>query len=260
MKIIPDNEIEKAALNNTKSIDRIDGFKAGVEFAESKFEELAVEFAKYLFSREITRNSSKEDEMVYTPPEFNLMKGDLIKNGKELFNNFLKERMAKYKLKKWYPSLPKDWEIGIEVEKCTIDKRYYVSNQWYKPLISQTEVENNPEFWEKVEDKPILITEDGKEINEGDNYWVWDYGCLKGTSSEVHAVFNASCTHTGDGINRKYFSTKEAAEKYIDENKPLYSKKDMLNFAEFHCNLQFYSHHRWGIEKDFDVWKLKKGN
>jgi hypothetical protein len=242
MKIIPDNEIEKAALNNTKSIDRIDGFKAGVEFAESKFEELAVEFAKYLFSRKITRNSSKEDEMVYTPPEFNLMKGDLIKNGKELFNNFLKERMAKYKLKKWYPSLPKDWEIGIEVEKCTIDKRYYVSNQWYKPLISQTEVENNPEFWEKVKDKPILITEDGKEINEGDQYF-------------IGAIYIP-----GKEIIPKYFSTKALRDKYIEENKPMYSKKDMLNFAEFHCNLQFYSHHRWGIEKDFDVWKLKKGN
>jgi hypothetical protein len=95
MKIIPENEVEKAALNDTKSIDRIDGFKAGVTFAESKFKETAIEFAKYLFSREITRNSSKEDEMVYTPPEFNLMKGDLIKNGKELFNQFIKEKDGK---------------------------------------------------------------------------------------------------------------------------------------------------------------------
>jgi len=95
MKIIPENEVEKAALNDTKSIDRIDGFKAGVTFAESRFEELAIEFAKYLFSSEIRRNTSKENEMVYTPPEFNLMKAELIKNGKELFNNFLKERNGK---------------------------------------------------------------------------------------------------------------------------------------------------------------------
>ena len=39
MKIIPENEVDEAALNDTKSIDRIDGFKAGVEFTESKFQE-----------------------------------------------------------------------------------------------------------------------------------------------------------------------------------------------------------------------------
>lgn len=103
MKIIPESEIDEAAESFaiTKSSSRylIDthkrDFKAGVTFTESKFEELAIEFAKYLFSREITRNPSKEDEMVYTPPEFNLMRGNLIKNGKELFNNFLKERNDK---------------------------------------------------------------------------------------------------------------------------------------------------------------------
>lgn len=235
--------------------------------------------------------------------------------------------MTRYKLKQWYPSLPKDWEIGIEVEKCTIDKRYYVSNQWYKPLISQTEVENNPEFWEKLEEKdyeiiketyntligkweiisvkrlsdgeifsvgdkikdgvitsiilqpnniiwlmhdgrannlkledavkvkePLLITEDGKDIFEGDTVYV----------TNIQANFLSNHSVTKDSIFKnsafKYFAKKENMDRYIEENKPMYSKKDMLNFAEFHCNLQFYSHHRWGIEKDFDVWKLKKGN
>jgi len=103
MKIIPENEVNEAAENHLpeimddcwEEVIRINSFKAGVTFTESKFEEIAIEFAKYLFSSEITRNPSKEDEMVYTPPEFNLMKGNLIKNGKELFNNFLKERNKK---------------------------------------------------------------------------------------------------------------------------------------------------------------------
>lgn len=117
MKLISQNEIDEAALNDTKSIDRIDGFKAGVEFAESKFqeafkdiiienqglklykdnearrfEELAIEFAKYLFSTEIIKHTSMENSVKYIPSEFNLMKGNLIKNGEELFKLFLKER------------------------------------------------------------------------------------------------------------------------------------------------------------------------
>lgn len=59
MKLIPQSEIEKAALNNSiqhyimaysdelHEYSKID-FEAGVEFAESKFEELAIEFAHYL--------------------------------------------------------------------------------------------------------------------------------------------------------------------------------------------------------------------
>ena len=217
----------------------------------------------------------------------------------------------KYKLKKWYPSLPKDWEVGMEVEKCTTDKRYYVSNQWYKPLIFQTEIENNPEFWEKVIEKdweildqgyngligkweikavrrkcdgeifsvgdkldlraggirkitgislddsgvsefskrsipwlecgkdygtcldwavhykePILITEDGVEIFEGDNYW-----CVN--TAEHLWSFWQQTARSRTQLNRgvKAFSTKELGERYIEENKPIFSKKDMLSFG-----------------------------
>jgi hypothetical protein len=66
MKLIPQNEVDEAALNDTKSIDRIDGFKAGVEFAESKLEELAIEFAEYVL----------KDKLMFS---------------KELFEQFLKE-------------------------------------------------------------------------------------------------------------------------------------------------------------------------
>ena len=117
MKIISENEVDEAALNDTKSIDRIDGFKAGANWCKKyyeelakdlivenqglklykdnearRFEELAVEFAKYLFSTEITKHTSMENSVKYIPSEFNLMKGNLIKNGEELFKLFLKER------------------------------------------------------------------------------------------------------------------------------------------------------------------------
>ena len=136
MKIIPENEVNEAAekhcktdvfltqVTKNKTWDKTDwgmgnykGFKAGVTFAESifqeafkdiiienqglklykdneakRFEELAIEFAKYLFSTEISKHTSMENSVKYTPPEFSLMKDNLIKNGKELFNQFLKER------------------------------------------------------------------------------------------------------------------------------------------------------------------------
>lgn len=134
MKLIPENEVDEAAFNFTESLNfshksmetktmanRLDkSFKAGVTFTESKvheyikdliienqglklykdnearrFEELAIEFAKYLFSTEISKHTSMENSVKYIPSEFNLMKGNLIKNGKEMFNQFLKERNGK---------------------------------------------------------------------------------------------------------------------------------------------------------------------
>lgn len=63
--------------------------------------------------------------------------------------------MSKYKLKKWYPSLPKDWEVGMLVTKKDKNDIDYnpdcVGYYYYKILC--IEVENNPEFWEKVVEK-----------------------------------------------------------------------------------------------------------
>ena len=73
----------------------------------------------------------------------------------------------------------------------------------------------------------LFKTEDGVNISEGDDYWVYDYGVLKNTNSEIHKVNRASQTHTGNGVNRKYFSTKEKAEEYIIMNKPCLSINDI---------------------------------
>ncbi len=73
--------------------------------------------------------------------------------------------------------------------------------------------------------KLLFITEDGVEIRIGDDYWVYDYGEL----NNIHKVNRASQTHTGDGVNRKYFSTKEKAEEHIVYNKPCLSLDDVLN-------------------------------
>ena len=81
MKLIPQSEIEKAALNNSiqhyimaysdelHEYSKID-FGAGVEFAESKFEELAIEFVIYC-------DDNYEENST---------------NFKELFQQFIKDR------------------------------------------------------------------------------------------------------------------------------------------------------------------------
>jgi len=75
----------------------------------------------------------------------------------------------------------------------------------------------------------LFKTEDGVNISEGDDYWVYDYGALKNTNSEIHKVNRASQTHTGNGVDRKYFSTKEKAEEYVLLNKPCLSINDVRN-------------------------------
>ena len=73
--------------------------------------------------------------------------------------------------------------------------------------------------------EPLFITDDGVKIFEGDKFYFvasanWKIGVLIANGNA-----EAQCA-----IVR--FSTKEAAEKWIDENKPKYSKKDILNIIE----------------------------
>ncbi|HPQ80070.1 MAG TPA: hypothetical protein PLG47_06420 [Candidatus Dojkabacteria bacterium] len=84
MKIIPENEVEKAVKKEYKAFLHEEEecehfeyiFKAGFTFAESRFEELAVEFLNwYKFI------DYEKDYLGYTT--------------KELFNQFLKERNGK---------------------------------------------------------------------------------------------------------------------------------------------------------------------
>ena len=67
----------------------------------------------------------------------------------------------KYKLRKWYPSLPNGLKVGNIVKKCARSARKN-DDAYYKVLsessvlsspISKKEVENNPEFWEEIIEK-----------------------------------------------------------------------------------------------------------
>lgn len=83
--------------------------------------------------------------------------------------------------------------------------------------------------------KPIFTTEDGVEMFEGNKYYAV-------YSTWLCDAFNVSkfspLSHT------KNFSSRELANKYISENKPQFSKKDMMNFHN--CS-----------EVCFDLWYSK---
>ncbi len=84
-------------------------------------------------------------------------------------------------------------------------------------------------FIEKPKPKqPIFTTTDGKEVYEGDRFvsvdtekWFW----LGWMATKMDCPPYPSSSH-------KYFSNEEAANIWIDENKPKYSKKDILKWLE----------------------------
>ncbi len=75
--------------------------------------------------------------------------------------------------------------------------------------------------------QPLFVTEDGKEIFEGDKFWfVWHKNPAIG-----HIVLRSYESHgekcregeTYAFESAKYFSTKEAADEYVRQNKPHFS-------------------------------------
>ena len=88
---------------------------------------------------------------------------------------------------------------------------------------------NWPEHFEPVKE-PLFTTYDGVGIFE-----------MKGYVHEVYKTETPKCIIMLDCFpnnkssyffsddNYKYFSTKEAAEKWIDENKPVFSKKQIVD-------------------------------
>jgi len=79
--------------------------------------------------------------------------------------------------------------------------------------------------WIKKVAKPVLFTTtDGKDIREGDSYWyinpTWEIFCNISASKTIKCG-----THGGQ------FSTKEAANEWVIENKPCMSLKDVYGIC-----------------------------
>ena len=154
-----------------------------------------------------------------------------ISNGKGVG---VKPNMNSYKLIKEYPGSP---TIATIAKEDKIDYVYYYLEKDSHTGIGSSIIENNPEFWKKVE--KLFTTEDGVDIYESDDN-------TNGNGKRLYQV--ALCNsedfwndeikpydlvilnnHSMRGNKEDFltFSTKEKAEEYIYLNKPRFSFKDM---------------------------------
>ena len=117
----------------------------------------------------------------------------------------------KYRLIKSYPGSP---GLGYETN---FDEQ---GEDWgtMGAIVVISDCTDYPEFWEEVKE-PLFVTEDGKEIFDEDKYFTVRLDTL-----EIMKPFE---NWVSDKKRLKCFSTKELAEQFISENKPIYSKKQI---------------------------------
>lgn len=118
----------------------------------------------------------------------------------------------KYKLIKEYPGSPKLGQIALPYTDSKNDVAHYIVDRNDKTdcdfiALSKKWVENQPEYWEKVNDYL---------------WWrVWDRDYFQ--DDEIYFVawkpYQVECIPELDSSNN-YFKTKEEAEQYIIKNKP----------------------------------------
>ena len=84
--------------------------------------------------------------------------------------------------------------------------------------------------------EPILTTEDGYECTLDDRVFgvlpkgVWETKFWDGQGIPVNKLFNLDGKRYSEGSPWLYFKTKENAEKYIYENKPEFSRKQIWSW------------------------------
>ena len=134
--------------------------------------------------------------------------------------------MEKYRLKQWYPSLHKDWVVGDIVIPWEKQKNYYhVPNK--STTIHKEEVENNPDFWELIEEKkPLFTTDDGVEVSNPED-WIYQVNPL---FEKIERYARNSNINTSKEIV-KVFYFEANADDYIWRNKPVFSYEDFIKWG-----------------------------
>ena len=129
--------------------------------------------------------------------------------------------MKKFTLKKWYPSLHKDWVVGVIVIPWGKQEDYYhIPNK--STTIYKEEIENNPDFWELIEERePLFITEDRVKITDRMQSVI-----------AIDSDINVDYTRY-QWANKKHliFGSKEGADEYIWRNKPVFSYEEIAKRA-----------------------------
>ena len=101
--------------------------------------------------------------------------------------------------------------------------------------------------------EPILTTEDGYECTLDDRVFgvlpkgVWETKFWDGQGMPVNKLFNLEDKRYSEGSPWLYFKTKENAEKYIYENKPEFSRKQIWSWFR---DTPWVSHPFWSASVD----------
>jgi len=135
--------------------------------------------------------------------------------------------MNKYKLIKTYPGSP---ELGTEVEKDNLSKSYFYRNGDKRWCVLNNHVEDNPEYWEKVNDNLwYVVIEDFFNCGNG-FHRPW-------------TIYNVEALNLEDiqeqlwgSVKKNIFKTKEEAEEFLLYNKPCLSYKDIMSHKTYLSN------------------------
>ena len=135
--------------------------------------------------------------------------------------------MKKFKLKQWYPSLQKKTIEGNIANWDDDEKAYTViQNADRVEILDKTEVENNPDFWELIEEnQPLFVTEDGLEVF-GRNVIVW---IVKNNTLEKIKIHSIHLNEYDFG--HKVFYHESNADEYILRNKRVFSYEDFIRWG-----------------------------
>lgn len=107
-----------------------------------------------------------------------------------------------------------------EIESFIIqsNKKLYINNRLKFELVYETLTHYGP----------VMVTDDGVEIFEGDPYWfIWlERPCRYHIINKPYYIKHASGDTGGWCDNVKFFSTKEKANEYIFKHTPIYTTED----------------------------------
>lgn len=140
--------------------------------------------------------------------------------------------IREYKLIKKYPGLPHDWEEGMLVGHGDYQDQIFrpVSSKYRDMAVRNDQVQDFPEFWEKVEKKLLFITEDGYYITE-DLRGLELYGVL--TKGDWRTQLLPAERWLSHNDSWKVFYDEKKMKKYREENIPQYSLKELYQAVDF---------------------------
>lgn len=111
------------------------------------------------------------------------------------------EEVKQYKLKKWYPGLPKEWKLYAEDIIATKRGNNYMAELCGIPL---DEVENNPEYWKYITNLQVPIGT--------------DFIVKEGNSEIIYTIRNTELIEHGNKLVVVSWDNNESSVRYTVEN------------------------------------------